>query len=74
MGGSMTARGCRHVVEAIDTAVREHSPVIGLWHSGGARLAEGSEALDGVGRVFAAMIRSSGKVPQISVGRCGTCH
>jgi acetyl-CoA/propionyl-CoA carboxylase carboxyl transferase subunit len=67
MGGSMTARGCRRIVEAIDMAVREHSPVIGLWHSGGARIADGPEALDGVGRVFAAMIRSSGKVPQISV-------
>ncbi|WP_354670927.1 carboxyl transferase domain-containing protein [Actinomadura sp. DC4] len=67
MGGSMTARGCRRIVDTIDTAVRERSPVIGLWHSGGARLAEGADALDGVGRVFAAMIRSSGKVPQISV-------
>jgi acetyl-CoA/propionyl-CoA carboxylase carboxyl transferase subunit len=67
MGGSMTARGCGHIVEAIDAAVREHSPVIGLWHSGGARLAEGAQALDGVGRVFAAMIRASGKVPQLSV-------
>ena len=42
-------------------------PGVGLWHSGGARLAEGVEALDGVGRVFAAMIRASGRVPQISV-------
>jgi acetyl-CoA/propionyl-CoA carboxylase carboxyl transferase subunit len=67
MGGSMTARGCLHIVEAIDTAVRERSPVIGLWHSGGARLAEGAQSLDGVGRVFAAMIRASGKVPQISI-------
>ena len=67
LGGSMTARGCLRIVEAIDTAVREGSPVIGLWHSGGARLAEGPEVLDGFGRVFAAIIRSSGKVPQISV-------
>ena len=41
--------------------------MIGLWHSGGARLAEGVEALDGVGQVFAAMVRASGRVPQISV-------
>ena len=39
----------------------------GLWHSGGARLAEGVVALDGVGQVFAAMVRASGRVPQISV-------
>src|SRR5215204_118157 len=67
MGGAMGAEGCRHIVEAIDTAVRERCPVLGLWHSGGARLAEGVEALDGVGQVFAAMVRASGRVPQISV-------
>ncbi len=63
----MGSDGCRHIVDAIDTAVRERVPVIGLWHSGGARLAEGVEALDAVGQVFAAMVRASGRVPQISV-------
>jgi acetyl-CoA/propionyl-CoA carboxylase carboxyl transferase subunit len=67
MGGAMGHEGCRHIVDAIETAVRERTPVIGLWHSGGARLAEGVEALDGVGQVFAAMVRASGRVPQISV-------
>lgn len=67
MGGAMGTEGCCHIVEAIDMAVRERCPVIGLWHSGGARLAEGVAALDAVGQVFAAMIRASGRVPQISV-------
>src|SRR6266542_1391703 len=67
MGGAMGTEGCRHVVDAIDAAVRERVPVIGLWHCGGARLAEGVVALDGVGQVFAAMVRASGRVPQISV-------
>ena len=67
MGGAMGREGCRHIVDAIDTAVRERVPVIGLWHSGGARLAEGVASLDGVGHVFAAMVRASGRVPQISV-------
>ena len=67
MGGAMGVEGCRHIVDAIDTAVRERVPVLGLWHSGGARLAEGVTALDGVGQVFAAMVRASGRVPQISV-------
>ena len=67
MGGAMGAEGCRHVVDAIDTAVRDRVPVLGLWHSGGARLAEGVVALDAVGQVFAAMVRASGRVPQISV-------
>ncbi|WP_173071513.1 carboxyl transferase domain-containing protein [Phytohabitans houttuyneae] len=67
MGGAMGSEGCRHIVDAIDAAVRERVPVLGLWHSGGARLAEGVVALDAVGQVFAAMVRASGRVPQISV-------
>ena len=67
MGGAMGAEGCRHIVDAIDAAVRERVPVIGVWHSGGARLAEGVLALHEVGLVFQAMIRASGRVPQISV-------
>jgi acetyl-CoA/propionyl-CoA carboxylase carboxyl transferase subunit len=67
MGGAIGAEGCQHIADAIDTAVRERVPVLGLWHSGGARLAEGVVALDAVGQVFAAMVRASGRVPQISV-------
>jgi acetyl-CoA/propionyl-CoA carboxylase carboxyl transferase subunit len=67
MGGAMGIDGCRLVVDAIDAAVRERVPVVGLWHSGGAQLPEGVVALDGVGQVFAAMVRASGRVPQISV-------
>ena len=40
---------------------------MGIWHSGGARLAEGVRALHAVGLVFEAMIRASGHIPQISV-------
>jgi acetyl-CoA/propionyl-CoA carboxylase carboxyl transferase subunit len=67
MGGAMGAEGCAGIVDAIDLGVRERMPVVGLWHSGGARLGEGVTALDGVGQVFAAMVRASGTVPQISV-------
>ncbi|MGH3824730.1 MAG: acyl-CoA carboxylase subunit beta [Pseudonocardiaceae bacterium] len=67
MGGAMGVDGCRHIAAAIDTAVRERCPVIGLWHCGGARLGEGVRSLHAVGQVFAAMIRASGRVPQISV-------
>ncbi|GIF95484.1 acyl-CoA carboxylase subunit beta [Catellatospora citrea] len=67
MGGALGVEGCQHIVDTIDTAVRERIPVVGLWHSGGARLAEGVVALDGVGQVFAAIVRASGRVPQLSV-------
>lgn len=66
-GGAMGAAGCRAIVEAYDRALADSSPIIGIWHSGGARLREGVESLDAVGRVFAAMTRASGRVPQISV-------
>ena len=67
MGGAMGVDGCRHIVDAIDTALRERVPSVGIWHSGGARLAEGVTALHAVGEVFAAMVRASGRIPQISV-------
>ena len=67
MGGAMGVEGCRHIVDAYDLAIEEHSPIVGIWHSGGARLAEGVRALHAVGLVFEAMIRASGHVPQISV-------
>lgn len=67
MGGAMGVEGCKHIVDAIDTAIDSGAPVVGLWHSGGARLAEGVEALHAVGLVFEAMVRASGRVPQISV-------
>jgi len=66
-GGAMSAPGCSVLVSAYDRAVAEGCPIVGIWHSGGARLQEGAESLDGVGRVFAAMTRASGRVPQISL-------
>lgn len=67
MGGAMGVEGCAHIVNAYDTAIADQSPIVGLWHSGGARLAEGVRALHAVGQVFEAMIRASGYIPQISV-------
>ncbi|MCK9898510.1 propionyl-CoA carboxylase subunit beta [Parafrankia colletiae] len=66
-GGAMGRDGCARIVHAIESAVRMGCPVIGIWHSGGARLQEGVASLDGVGRVFAATVRASGQVPQLSL-------
>jgi acetyl-CoA/propionyl-CoA carboxylase carboxyl transferase subunit len=66
-GGAMGTAGCQAIVAAYDEAIAQGAPVIGLWHSGGARLREGVESLHAVGTVFAAMTRASGVVPQISV-------
>ena len=66
-GGAMGSDGCRAIITAYDRAFADSCPVVGIWHSGGARLREGVASLDAVGRVFAAMTRISGKVPQISI-------
>ncbi len=66
-GGATGAAGCAAIVTAYDYAIDAGAPIIGLWHSGGARLREGVESLHAVGTVFAAMTRASGKVLQISV-------
>ena len=66
-GGAMGSAGCAAVVAAYTEALSRGVPIVGLWHSGGARLAEGAASLHGVGTVFAAMTAASGRVPQISV-------
>src|ERR1700733_9658679 len=66
-GGAMGSAGCAAIVAAYDEAIRRDSPIIGLWQSGGARLAEGVASLHAVGTVFAAMTRASGRIPQLSV-------
>src|SRR6516164_1798321 len=66
-GGAMGSAGCATIVGAYAEAVSRGVPIVGLWHSGGARLAEGVASLHAVGTVFAAMTAASGRVPQISV-------
>ena len=66
-GGAMGSAGCAAIVAAYDEALSRGVPIVGLWHSGGARLAEGVASLHAVGTVFAAMTRASGRIPQISV-------
>src|SRR4051812_8453222 len=39
-GGALGQEGCAAVARAVDRAVRLQQPVVGLWHSGGARLGE----------------------------------
>lgn len=67
MGGAMGDLGCRVVVDAYHRAITDGVPIIGLWHSGGARLAEGVLSLHAVGRIFQVMTQASGVIPQISV-------
>jgi acetyl-CoA/propionyl-CoA carboxylase carboxyl transferase subunit len=66
-GGAMGTAGCKVILAAYARALADNVPVVGLWHSGGARLREGVQSLHAVGEVFAIMTRASGRIPQISV-------
>ncbi|MCW2571677.1 MAG: pccB, partial [Frankiales bacterium] len=37
-GGALGIDGCRAIADATDLAVDQGVPIIGIWHSGGARL------------------------------------
>jgi len=52
MGGAMGEVGCAVVERAYERAMADEVPIIGVWHSGGARLAEGVRSLHAVGRIF----------------------
>jgi acetyl-CoA/propionyl-CoA carboxylase carboxyl transferase subunit len=67
MGGAMGKDGCDVVVRAYSRALADRLPIVGLWHSGGARLAEGVLSLHAVGLIFNAMTQASGKIAQVSI-------
>jgi len=66
-GGAMGYTGCKAILVAYERALADNVPIVGIWHSAGARLAEGVVSLHAVGEVFAIMTRASGKIPQISI-------
>ena len=66
-GGALGIDGCAAIGRATDLGLLRGIPVIGIWHSGGARLREGVASLAAVAGVFAAQTRASGRVLQVSV-------
>ena len=71
LGGSLGPVQADTIVRALEIAGRAKAPVVGFIASGGARMQEGTAALDGYARIFSAIVGLSGVVPQISVV-CGT--
>jgi propionyl-CoA carboxylase beta chain len=72
LGGSLGEVHAAKLVEVMRRSERTRVPVVGVLDSGGARIQEGTAALDGYGRVFRANVALSGRVPQLSVvvGSC----
>ena len=66
-GGALGIDGCAAIGRATDLALLRGVPVIGIWHSGGARLREGVASLAAVAGTFAAQTRASGRILQVSV-------
>ncbi|WP_235022931.1 acyl-CoA carboxylase subunit beta [Amycolatopsis alkalitolerans] len=65
--GALHTGNCAVIVAAHEHALRHRLPIVGLWHSAGARLQDGVRSLQAVARVFEVITRASGRIPQISV-------
>lgn len=65
--GALGADGSKVIVTAYKAAMGAQVPIIGIWHSGGARLSDGVASLDAFGEVFQSMISASGRIPQLSL-------
>lgn len=66
-GGSLGKVHAAKICKVLDYAMKVGAPVIGLNDSGGARIQEGVDALNGYGEIFYRNTRASGVIPQISV-------
>ncbi|MFV1961603.1 MAG: acyl-CoA carboxylase subunit beta, partial [Acidimicrobiia bacterium] len=66
-GGSLGKVVADKICKILDLAIDTGAPVIGLKDSGGARIQEGVDSLDGYGRIFERNVQASGVIPQISV-------
>ncbi len=66
-GGSLSETHAKKIQKVQDMALRNRSPIIGLFDAGGARIQEGVAALGGYGEVFKRNVEASGVIPQISL-------
>ena len=66
-GGAMGEAGANVILAAYADAMKNKNPIVGIWHSGGARLREGVKSLHAFGLVFNAITQASGKIPQFSL-------
>jgi acetyl-CoA carboxylase carboxyltransferase component len=65
-GGTLGEMHARKICRIMDLAMKMKAPMVGLLDSGGARIQEGVNALDGYGNIFFRNSGASGVIPQIS--------
>jgi len=66
LGGSLGEMHAKKIVKLLDLALKAGAPVVGFCDSGGARIQEGVDALNGYGEIFRRNTLASGVIPQIS--------
>jgi acetyl-CoA carboxylase carboxyltransferase component len=67
LGGSLGEKHADKICKVLDMALEMGCPVIGVNDSGGARIQEAVDSLNGYGKIFFRNTLSSGVIPQISV-------
>lgn len=67
LGGTVGEMQARKIVHLQEMALAAGAPLVGINDSGGARIQEGIDALDGYARIFRANTLASGVIPQIAV-------
>lgn len=67
LGGTIGELHADKIAQAANMALRTGSPFVCINDSGGARVQEGVDALNGCGHIFYANVLLSGVVPQISI-------
>ena len=71
-GGSVGEIHGKKIAKVIDMAVKTGAPIVGMLDSGGARIQEGTDALEGMGQIMRKTALASGVIPQIAavMGPC----
>jgi acetyl-CoA carboxylase carboxyltransferase component len=67
LGGSLGEQHAKKIWKIMDLALSNGSPVVGINDSGGARIQEAVDSLNGYGGIFYRNTISSGVIPQLSV-------
>lgn len=67
IGGTLGEMHAAKICKVMDLAMKTGAPLIGINDSGGARIQEGVDALNGYGEIFKRNTLASGVIPQLSI-------
>lgn len=65
--GSIGALGAKKIVRTVNNALSTRKPLVAVWDTSGARIAEGIECLEGYSDILRAFAIAHGQVPVISI-------